>query len=478
MSDFLVELGQNPNARKIIQTLGLPIPMPQTLARETGPVVTEMLVSQTVLVGGAPNGRLSKTLLTTLNEAGAEVSLMGYGDATSDFVAEGEKLGNKPTVYAPHSAPKNLKAGALVFDATGLQSVADADALYGFFHDVIRSLGKCGRVVILGGVPEDQTDVATRAVVRGLVGFTKSIAKEVGKKGSTANLIQVGKGAESRVPGALRYFLSNRSAFVSGQTTVVEKLTKAEKATNWDQSLAGKVALVTGAARGIGAATAAALAAEGAKVVCLDLPHDRAVLAETVAKVDGFALELDITATDAPDIIADTLNREFGGVDIVVHNAGVTRDRTIAKMDNKWWNIVMQINLQAIINIDAALTDGVLNEKGRIVALSSIGGIAGNVGQTNYALTKAAVIGYVKAQAEKLAAKGIGVNAVAPGFIETRMTAQMPFGIREAGRRLSALGQGGQPEDVADLITFLSTPAAAGITGQVVRVCGLSLVGA
>lgn len=478
MSDFLVELSKNPNAKKIIQTLGLPIPMPQPLQRELSPVQTAFLQDQPILVGGAPDGRLTKTLLGTLNETGAKISLMGYGDATSAFVAEGEKQGNKPTVFAPHSAPKGLKVRALVFDATGLQTVADADSLYGFFHDVIRSLDKNGRVVILSSVPEDQPDVASRAVVRGLVGFTKSIAKEVGKKGSTANLIQVGKGAETRVPGTLRYFLSKRCTFVSGQTVVVEKATKAAKATQWEQSLEGKVALVTGAARGIGAATAQKLANEGAKVVCLDLPHDRAVLAETVERVGGAALELDITAADAPQVIADTLSREFGGVDIVVHNAGVTRDRTIAKMDARWWNMVMQINLQAILSIDEALTNGVLNEKGRIIALSSIGGIAGNMGQTNYALTKAAVIGYVKAQSEALAAKGIGVNAVAPGFIETRMTAQMPVGIREAGRRLSALGQGGQPEDVADLITFMSTPAAAGITGQVVRVCGLSLVGA
>lgn len=478
MSDFLVELSKNPNAKKIIQTLGLPIPMPQPLQRESGAIATESLAEKTVLVGGAPNGRLTKTLLNTLQETGANVSLIGYGDATSDFVAEGEKLGNKPTVYAPHAAPRNLKASALIFDATGLQTVTDTDTLYGFFHDVIRSLDKCGRVVIISSIPEDQSDIASQAVVRGLVGFTKSIAKETGKKGATANLIQVGKGAESRAAGALRYFLSNRCAFVSGQTVTVEKCAKAAKAATWEQALAGKVALVTGAARGIGAATAQKLANEGAKVVCLDLPHDRAVLAETVEKIGGAALELDITAADAPQVIADTLNREFGGVDIVVHNAGVTRDRTIAKMDPRWWDMVMQINLQAILNIDEALTQGVLNDQGRIVALSSIGGIAGNMGQTNYALTKAAVIGYVQAQSEKLASQGIGVNAVAPGFIETRMTAQMPVGIREAGRRLSALGQGGQPEDVADLITFLSSPAAAGISGQVVRVCGLSLVGA
>jgi 3-oxoacyl-[acyl-carrier protein] reductase len=115
---------------------------------------------------------------------------------------------------------------------------------------------------------------------------------------------------------------------------------------------------------------------------------------------------------------------------------------------------------------------------GRIVCLSSIGGIAGNMGQTNYGATKAGLIGYVAGRSTEVASKGICINAVAPGFIETRMTASMPFAIREAGRRLCSLSQGGDPKDVAELITFLSTPGAAGVTGQVIRVCGQSLIGA
>jgi 3-oxoacyl-[acyl-carrier protein] reductase len=131
------------------------------------------------------------------------------------------------------------------------------------------------------------------------------------------------------------------------------------------------------------------------------------------------------------------------------------------------------------MRIDARLhADATLRDEGRVVCLSSIGGIAGNVGQTNYGASKAALIGYVKAEAPKLAGRGICINAVAPGFIETRMTAAMPFMIREAGRRMNSLSQGGKPEDVAELITFLSTPGAAGVTGNVIRVCGQSLIGA
>jgi 3-oxoacyl-[acyl-carrier protein] reductase len=148
-------------------------------------------------------------------------------------------------------------------------------------------------------------------------------------------------------------------------------------------------------------------------------------------------------------------------------------------MPEHFWNMVLQINLASIVRIDAELhAQKTLRDEGRIVVLSSIGGIAGNVGQTNYGATKAGLIGYVRAEAPKLAPRGIAINAVAPGFIETRMTAAMPFVIREAGRRMNSLSQGGQPQDVAEAITFLSTPGAGGITGQVLRVCGQSLIGA
>jgi 3-oxoacyl-[acyl-carrier protein] reductase len=243
--------------------------------------------------------------------------------------------------------------------------------------------------------------------------------------------------------------------------------------------LQGKIALVTGAARGIGAATAARLAAEGAHVVGLDIPADRETLDKTVAGIGGTALPLDITDAAAPTRIAEFLKEKFGGVDIVVHNAGVTRDKTLAKMPEHFWNLVLEINLAAIARIDAQLyAQKMLRDEGRIVVLSSIGGIAGNVGQTNYGATKAALIGYVRASAPLLAERGICINGVAPGFIETRMTAAMPFLIREVGRRMNSLSQGGQPQDVAEAITFLSTPGVAGITGQILRVCGQSLIGA
>jgi len=163
----------------------------------------------------------------------------------------------------------------------------------------------------------------------------------------------------------------------------------------------------------------------------------------------------------------------------VVHNAGITRDRTLAKMTRDEWDQVLAVNFEAIVALDdALLAAGTLRDEGRLVYLSSVSGVAGNFGQTNYAATKAALIGYVTAVAPRLAPRGVCANAVAPGFIETGMVARMPFVMREAGRRLNSLSQGGQPQDVAELVTFLASPGAYGITGATIRVCGQSLVGA
>jgi len=244
-------------------------------------------------------------------------------------------------------------------------------------------------------------------------------------------------------------------------------------------NLGGKVALVTGAARGIGEATARCLARDGARVVCLDLPGEDGRVAALAQAIAGEVLAVDLGDDSAPAVVADYLRARHGGVDVVVHNAGVTRDRTLARMPRELWRAVIDINLSAMARLDAALDGaGLLRQSARVVALSSVTGIAGNLGQTNYAASKAGVIGYVRQRAPLLAARGITVNAVAPGFIETRLTAAMPVLLREAGRRLSALGQGGLPSDVAEVIAFLAAPGAAGITGAALRVCGGALVGA
>jgi 3-oxoacyl-[acyl-carrier protein] reductase len=248
---------------------------------------------------------------------------------------------------------------------------------------------------------------------------------------------------------------------------------------DWDAPLAGKVALVTGAARGIGEAMARVLARDGAHVVCLDVPAAGEALAKVAGDLRGTALQLDLTATDAPERLAAHVKERYGRLDILVHNAGITRDRTIFRMKPEAWDAVLDVNLSSQERVNDALLDAdLLADGGRIIDVSSIAGIAGNRGQTNYATSKAGVIGLVQANAPILSARGITINAVAPGFIETAMTAKMPLFLREAGRRMNSLSQGGLPVDVAEAVAWFAGPGSAAVTGNVVRVCGQSLLGA
>jgi 3-oxoacyl-[acyl-carrier protein] reductase len=244
-------------------------------------------------------------------------------------------------------------------------------------------------------------------------------------------------------------------------------------------NLKGKVALVTGASRGIGESIAEVLARDGAHVICLDVPQQGDALAEVANRIGGETLQTDITADGAPAAIVSHLRERHGGVDVVVHNAGVTRDKTLGRMSEEQWDMVLAINISAQERINDALLDGdTLRANGRIVSVSSQSGIAGNGGQTNYATSKAAVIGMVHSMAPVLADRPATINAVAPGFIETQMTAAMPTFTREAGRRMNSLAQGGLPVDVGEAIAWFANPASGGVSGNVVRVCGQSLLGA
>jgi 3-oxoacyl-[acyl-carrier protein] reductase len=241
-----------------------------------------------------------------------------------------------------------------------------------------------------------------------------------------------------------------------------------------------EVAVVTGAARGIGASIARVMARDGASVVAVDVPAAGQSLAEVANEIGGTALQLDITAPDAAQRLIAHLRERHGGVDVVVHNAGITRDKLLVNMDAARWNPVMAVNLQAQLDTTQALLDaeGLLGSGARVVCVSSQSGIAGNRGQTNYAASKAGVIGMVRAWAPAFAERGATINAVAPGFIVTEMTARMPFGTREIGSRINSLQQGGLPVDVAETIAWLAQPGSAGVNGQVVRVCGQSMLGA
>jgi 3-oxoacyl-[acyl-carrier protein] reductase len=246
------------------------------------------------------------------------------------------------------------------------------------------------------------------------------------------------------------------------------------------------VAVVTGAARGIGATIAEVFARDGAKVVCIDVegPAGPAgasdALGQTASKVGGTALTLDVTADDAVARLTEHLRDAHDGrADILVNNAGITRDKLLANMDEARWDAVIAVNLLAPLRLSEGLVDNrTIGEGGRIVGLSSMAGIAGNRGQTNYAATKAGMIGLTDALAAAYADKGITVNAVAPGFIETKMTEAIPLATREVGRRLNSLYQGGLPVDVAETIAYFAGPASNAVTANTIRVCGQAMLGA
>ncbi|MGY1594497.1 3-oxoacyl-ACP reductase [Geodermatophilus sp. SYSU D00708] len=445
MSDWYRDFANSGVGTAVTRQLGLPRP---AVLRRYEPGAP--LLPGPAVVGSAGAGRLEKALTRLLEDAGVPV------------LQEAD----------------DRRLGAVLLDATGLAGPADLAAAYAVLAPAVKRLGPSGRVLVLGDPPASAAAPAPAAARQALEGLVRSVAKEL-RNGATANLLYVPEGAEASIESPVRFFLSGRSAYVDGQVVTLSAA-DVPAGTGEERPLAGEVAVVTGAARGIGAAIARVLARDGAHVVAVDVPAAGQALAEVANEVGGTALQLDITAPDAADRLIAHLRERHGGVDVVVHNAGITRDKLLVNMDADRWNAVLAVNLQAQLDLTQAMLDaeGVLRPGARVVAVSSQSGIAGNRGQTNYAASKAGVIGMVRAWAPGFAERGATINAVAPGFIVTEMTARMPFGTREVGARLNSLQQGGLPVDVAETIAWLAQPASAGVNGQVVRVCGQSLLGA
>ncbi|HET6296884.1 MAG TPA: 3-oxoacyl-ACP reductase [Kribbella sp.] len=448
MTDRYQTFTRTPLGRTLVKNLGLPDPTPLQRWTEGSRVIDGQVV-----FGAIGETEAGKAIQALLRDVGASFSTAAEGVASSE-----------------------LRPKALVFDATGATSTADLTSLQRFFSPVIRQLGTAGRVIVVGRTPELSPSPEQHIAQRALEGFTRSLGKEV-KRGATVNLVYVAPDAHDQLDSTLRFFLSPKSAYVDGQVVRVG----AGPVVGNDPAapLAGKVAVVTGAARGIGAAIAQTLARDGATVMGVDVPQNANDLRKVMSAIGGSELLLDVTAIDAPQRIAAHAEEHHGGLDVVVHNAGITRDKRLANMRTDTWDAVLDVNLRAPERITTHLLEsGALHDGGSVIGVASIAGIAGNNGQTNYATSKAGVIGLVQALAPRITDRQIRINAVAPGFIETEMTARVPFAIREVGRRVNSLQQGGQPVDVAETIAWFADPASAGITGNVVRVCGQSMLGA
>jgi 3-oxoacyl-[acyl-carrier protein] reductase len=472
MSNFYETMLNNKTGRSLLKTVGLPTPIDLKRYRAD----QETYFEGKVLVGASANAALLNDLMRNLAASKATVCFPANAYTAAAIVAAANKAGVK-AIGVECSKNMTDKFDAFVFDASGFQEASDLDQLYTFFNPVMRKLASNGRVITLGRPHLKAKTGEQAAAMRALEGFSRSVAKEIGKKSATSQAVYVEEGAEVNIDPAFRFVISAKSAYVDGQVITVRKAEEVAYP-DWHKPLNGKVALVTGASRGIGESIARTLARDGARVLGLDIPPAEADLNRVMAEIGGEALLGDISSNEAPQQISDKL-KEMGGGDIIVHNAGVTRDKTLANMPEHWWHMTIDINLSAEERINHALFEqGTINTGGRIVCVSSMNGIAGQVGQTNYSASKAGVIGYVQYMADELAAKNITINAVAPGFIETAMTDAIPFMTREVGRRLNSLSQGGKPVDVAETIAFFANPASSGVTGNVVRVCGQSLVGA
>ncbi|AWV48783.1 3-ketoacyl-(acyl-carrier-protein) reductase [Mycobacterium leprae Kyoto-2] len=448
-SDLFSQIVSSGPGSFVAKQLG--VPRPETLRRYRP---SDAPLCGSLLIGG--DGRLVEPLRATLEK---------------DYDLVSNNLGGRWTD----------SFGGLVFDATGITAPAELKGLHNFFTPLLRNLGRCARVVVIGTTPDATTSTDERIAQRALEGFSRSLGKEL-RRGATVALVYLSPDAKPAATGlesTMRFILSAKSAYVNGQVFYVGAADSTPP-TNWDRPLENKVAIVTGAARGIGAAIAEVVARDGARVVAIDVESAAEALDETANRVGGTTLSLDVTADDAVDKITEHLHDYQGGhADILVNNAGITRDKLLANMDDCRWDAVLEVNLLAPQRLTEGLVgNGSISKGGRVIVLSSMAGIAGNRGQTNYATAKAGVIGLTQALAPGLAEKGITINAVAPGFIETQMTAAIPLATREVGRRLNSLLQGGLPVDVAETIAYFAIPASNAVTGNVIRVCGQAMLGA
>jgi 3-oxoacyl-[acyl-carrier protein] reductase len=469
-----MKLAHSTLGQSIFQALNLPKPI--ELSRSPDESIT--IPSGPFLIAANAKSFVLTSTLNILSKYDVEVNFLEK--SKSSFL-------NLPT---PLHDNKNIRRvtdianhnyNGLIFDATGISNFDDLTNIYDFFHSALSTLSQNGKIIILAQKFYQAKDAQIVSIQASLIGLCKSMAKELGKKGINCNIIYIQKGAQKYLETSLAFFMSSKSAYITGQAVSLRNHTLKQLPVSSTKPLEGKTALVTGAAQGIGRKTAITLARDGANVICLDIPQNQKQLDELADQIHGHALAVDLLSDSAVSDVTHKIASQVGMLDIVVHNAGITRDKTLVKMPQHLWDQVLTLNFERVVKLNQAfLEKDIFNDHARIICISSISGIAGNFGQTNYACSKAGIAAYVEAFSDSTILKnkpGLTINAVAPGFIETQMTKNIPFLTRELGRRMNALSQGGLPLDIAEAISFFANPGSHALNGNVLRVCGLSLLG-
>lgn len=473
MNDLYMKLAHSTFGQSIFHALNLPQPV--ELLRSPNESIT--FPNGPYLIAASSNSLTLNNTLTILSKPNIEANFLEKEHSTFESLPN---IFNENKSIKRVTSIENHHYEGLIFDATGICDFEELAGVYEFFHSAIPTLSQNGKIVILAQKYTQTNNAQTTAIQTSLIGFCKSIAKELGKKGINCNIIYIQKGAQKYLETSLAFFLSVKSAYITGQFVSLRNHTIKQLPISTAKPLEGKTALVTGAAQGIGKETAVTLARDGATVICLDIPQNKKALDLLASNIDGHALAVNLLDENAIADVIQKISSSVGVIDIVVHNAGITRDKTLAKMPRPLWDQVLTLNFERVVKLNQAfLEQNIFNDHARIICISSISGIAGNFGQSNYACSKAGIAAYVEAFAESAILKNndLTINAIAPGFIETQMTKNIPFLTREIGRRMNALSQGGLPLDIAEAVSFFANPGSHCLNGNVLRVCGLSLLG-
>ncbi len=473
MNDLYLSLANSTLGKNVFEALNLP--KPPVLVRDAQHSLR--VPRGAIMIAALKGGNYAKSIVQCLANESNSLYTPVFGASLASMFANLSTLkANPPLHTVNHGTRSQRQYKALILDASTCTDFSDLDALYAFFHPLIKRIKPNGRVVLVTQQHEPKQTVS-HALSQGIIGFVKSMSKELGRKGVCCNVLEIKKASERQLTAPLFFLLGEKSAYITGQVLNLRSNGNFARKINWEAPLQGKTIMVTGAAQGIGRETAIALARDGARVIALDIPANESKTKKLANEIDGHVLNLDLAEPQASAEILEMIASQLGGIDGVVHNAGITRDKTLAKMPEHFWRQVMQINLQRIIDINQILLDkSAFNPQAKLVCIGSISGIAGNFGQTNYALSKAAIAAYVETLAPQLT-QGMTINAVAPGFIETDMTKNIPWMMREVGRRSNSLSQGGLPIDVAEAVCLFCHPASSALNGNVLRVCGQSLLG-